>query len=281
MAVRHDRSLVADARSVDTDTHRQRAARRAGDRAPRDALPLRAGQPPTLACMQKLFVLFVTLCSALGGTAVHSAESQCFGTVAHGHLEGGVKLPQSGPNFEAYSSIGWAAGRTYVHSKVAAVVIAAYAPLPARSESSRFVYGETGWAAGGRFRPHRSHQNGLSVDFFVPVLDAHGHPTKLPIGLTNRLGYGIGFDPRGRFEGYTIDFESIAEHLYQLDVAARAHGVGISMVIFDRQYLPKLFATSKGAYIRDHIPFMKGTPWVRHDEHYHVDFSVPCQPDAG
>ena len=29
--------------SVDADTHRQRAARRAGDRAPRGALPVRAG----------------------------------------------------------------------------------------------------------------------------------------------------------------------------------------------------------------------------------------------
>jgi hypothetical protein len=30
-------------KSVDTDTHRQRAARRAGDRANRGALPVRAG----------------------------------------------------------------------------------------------------------------------------------------------------------------------------------------------------------------------------------------------
>jgi hypothetical protein len=34
---------VRSNRSVDTDTHRQRAARRAGDRAPRGALPVRAG----------------------------------------------------------------------------------------------------------------------------------------------------------------------------------------------------------------------------------------------
>lgn len=23
---------------------------------------------------------------------------------------------------------------------------------------------------------------------------------------------------------------------------------------------------------------MKGRPWVRHDEHYHVDFALPCKP---
>jgi len=34
---------VQSNKSVDTDTHRQRAARRAGDRAPCGALPVRAG----------------------------------------------------------------------------------------------------------------------------------------------------------------------------------------------------------------------------------------------
>ena len=27
--------------------------------------------------------------------------------------------------------------------------------------------------------------------------------------------------------------------------------------------------------------FMKGKPWVRHDEHYHVDFAAPCKPHSG
>jgi penicillin-insensitive murein endopeptidase len=231
--------------------------------------------------MQKRFAFLAALCVAAALCAAHASESQCFGTAAKGHLEGGVKLPQSGPNFEAYSSIGWIAGRTYVHSRVADIVLAAYGRLAAHEANLRFVYGETGWESGGRFRPHRSHQNGLSVDFFVPVRDGNGKPTTLPIGLANKLGYGIEFDSKGRFEQYTIDFEAIGEHLYQLDVSARARGVGIAMVIFDSQYLPMLFATSRGAYLSQNIPFMKGKPWVRHDEHYHVDFSIRCAPNAG
>ncbi|WP_255357300.1 hypothetical protein [Xylophilus sp. Leaf220] len=27
-----------------------------------------------------------------------------------------------------------------------------------------------------------------------------------------------------------------------------------------------------------HLPFLKGAPSVRHDEHYHVDFDLPCKP---
>jgi len=29
------------------------------------------------------------------------------------------------------------------------------------------------------------------------------------------------------------------------------------------------------------LNFMKGEAWVRHDEHYHVDFAVPCKPLSG
>lgn len=219
-------------------------------------------------------------CSALAFPAAGASESQCFGSVSNGRLQGGVKLPASGANFEAYSAMGWAAGRTYVHSKVAEVILSSYEALAVRMAGVRFVYGETGWASGGSFKPHRSHQNGLSVDFFVPVRDRAGKPAVLPIGVTNKLGYDIEFDRGGRFGEYTIDYDAIAEHLYQLDVAARARGVGIAMVIFDPQYMPRLLATSRGAYIRQHVPFMKGRPWVRHDEHYHVDFSVRCKANA-
>lgn len=210
-----------------------------------------------------------------------AAESQCFGTVNKGRIEGSVKLPTSGSNFAAYSSLGAAVGRTHVHSKVAEIVAAAYAALAVSDSSLTFVYGETGWPSGGRIRPHRSHQNGLSVDFFVPVRNVAGQSVPLPTGITNRLGYDIEFDKDARYREYNIDFAAIAEHLYQLHAAAKVGGLGIALVIFDTQYLPRLFATPRGAYLQQNLPFMKGQPWVRHDEHYHVDFAVACAPDAG
>jgi hypothetical protein len=39
-----------------------------------------------------------------------------------------------------------------------------------------------------------------------------------------------------------------------------------------------LFQTKRGSYLRTTLPFMKATPWIKHDEHYHVDFSLPCRP---
>ncbi|WLI89944.1 penicillin-insensitive murein endopeptidase [Massilia sp. R2A-15] len=207
-----------------------------------------------------------------------AVTSQCYGRVANGRIENSVKLPASGPNFTAYSAWGSAAGRTHVHSTTAEIMLAAYRALEAGSPQVRYVYGETGWPAGGRFRPHQTHQNGLSVDFFVPVRDQTGKSVALPTGLTTKMGYAIEFDADGRYGAYRIDFPAIAEHLYQLDVAAKAHHAGIAMVIFDTAYLPRLFVTPRGQYLQQHLSFMKGKPWVRHDEHYHVDFAVPCKP---
>lgn len=210
----------------------------------------------------------------------HGVESTCFGTVSHGRLENGVRLPLNGPNFSAYSSLGVNIGRTYVHSKVLRVVVAAYLALEKSAPAKVFVYGETGWPSGGRIQPHRTHQNGLSVDFFVPVRDSRGRSLPIPTSVANRFGYDIEFDKDGRFEGYTIDFEAMAEHLCRLHAAAKAQRVGIALVILDPRYLPKLFATTRGPFLQRNLKFMQGAAWVRHDEHYHVDFAVPCKSDG-
>ena len=203
--------------------------------------------------------------------------SQCYGSVSKGRLEGGVQLPASGGNFVAYSALGTAAGRTYVHAQVADVIAASYAALRLQSADTRYVYGETGLQLGGRFAPHRTHQNGLSVDFFVPVRNAAGQSVALPTNPTNRLGYDIEFNAQGQFGEYTIDFAALAEHLAQLHLAAKVRGVGVALVIIEPAFLPKLYATPRGAYLQKNLTFMKGKPWVRHDEHYHVDFLVACK----
>jgi penicillin-insensitive murein endopeptidase len=161
------------------------------------------------------------------------------------------------------------------------VVVAAYAALERSAPGKHFVYGESGWAGGGRIQPHRTHQNGLSVDFFVPVLDASGRSVPIPTEVTNRFGYDIEFDTAARFGEYAIDFDALAEHVYQLHVAARARGVGIALVIFDPPFLSRLFATPRGQSLQQNLNFMKHAAWVRHDEHYHVDFAVPCRPIGG
>ena len=207
-----------------------------------------------------------------------NADSTCFGIKSNGRLENAVQLPVKGSNFSAYSSIGASIGRTYVHSKTAKIIIDAYSALEKSALGKVFIYGETGWPSGGRFRPHRTHQNGLSVDFFVPVTDKSGLSAPLPTSIADKFGYNIEFDKDGKYKDYLIDFDAISEHIYQLHVAAQANGAKIDLVIFDPPFLPKLFATKRGAFLQSNIPFMKGNAWIRHDEHYHVDFAIPCKP---
>lgn len=224
-----------------------------------------------------LKVLVAVFCLGISNAAC-SVESTCFGTVNDGRIENSVPLPGNGPNFTAYSSLASTLGRTHVHSRVARIVSAAYRALEQTAPAKVFVYGETGWPSGGRFRPHRSHRNGLSVDFFVPVVDGAGRSVPLPTAASKTFGYDIEFDREGKYGSYRIDFEALAEHLYQLDLAAKAQGAGMALVIFDPPYLRKLFVTQRGAYLKAQLNFMKSKAWVRHDEHYHVNFAVVCQP---
>jgi penicillin-insensitive murein endopeptidase len=189
-----------------------------------------------------------------------------------------VQLPSSGANFVAYGNLGVDLGRTYVHSLVRQVILDAYAELQKTAPGKRYVYGETGFAHGGPISPHRSHQNGLAVDFMVPVLDDSNRSVRLPSTPANQFGYALEFGDDGRIPGLRIDFDAMAEHLYQTSLAAQRHGVAIERVIFDPPLMNKLFSSRPhGAELR-HLPFMKARPWVRHDEHYHIDSGVRCMP---
>jgi penicillin-insensitive murein endopeptidase len=203
--------------------------------------------------------------------------SVCYGDAVSGRLERGRRLPYSGDNYRAYSMLGFAVGRTYVHGTVRDVLLDAYAELAKSHPELRFIYGESGWARGGRFPPHKGHANGTAADFFVPVRTQEGKVSLLPISSFNLMGYGIQFDRNGQSGPNTIDFEAMALHLLALERAAHAHGIGIRRVIFDVNLQPRLAATKSGRVVFSRLAFNKRQAWVRHDEHYHVDFRVPCR----
>lgn len=210
--------------------------------------------------------------------AAMATDSTCYGTTSNGRLENACKLPYSGENFRAYSRAGGALGRTYVHCRVAEVVLAAYEDLRQQYPGKVFVYGETGWASGGSFKPHKTHQNGLSVDFMVPVVDKSGESVHLPGSVFNRYGYDVEFDARGRDGELTIDFEALAAHVLAIKRAADAKQVRIWRVIFDPQLQPFLHNTTAWPALEGQVTFSERQSWVRHDDHYHIDFDVPCEP---
>lgn len=210
------------------------------------------------------------------GVHVAASASTCYGSVARGKVVNAVQMPARGVNFRAYSALGVQAGRTYVHQRVRQVTLEAYAALAREVPGKLYVYGETGLKHGGPIPPHKTHQNGTSIDFMVPVRDRAGRTVPLPGTLQNSFGYGIEFDADGRAGDLAIDFDAMGEHLYQLALAAQERDVKIQKVIFDPALTARLLATRRGPFLRHVIPFMQARPWIRHDEHYHVDFGLDC-----
>ena len=209
--------------------------------------------------------------------SVYAQTSVCYGTTSNGKLESGVQLPTEGVNFVGYSTVARLMGRTYVHSEVKRVVVDAYRILAVEYPDKVFKYAETGFENGGEFKPHKTHRNGLSVDFMTPMLTADGESVHLPTHPLNKFGYNIEFDSRGNYDDLTIDYVGMAAHIVALHKSAKAKGYDLWRVIFDPKLQPGLFNTQYGAYLKRHVQFSKRRSWVRHDEHYHVDFSIPCK----
>ena len=111
----------------------------------------------------------------------------------------------------------------------------------------------------------------------TPVINADNKSVHLPTNPLNRFGYNIEFDAKGRYRDMTIDYEALAAHIVALHKAATQKGHDLWRVIFDPKLQPALFQTQYADYLKQHIQFSKRRSWVRHDEHYHVDFRVPCK----
>lgn len=205
-------------------------------------------------------------------------ESTCYGTPENGAIENAIQLPTKGSNYQAYSKQAIVLGRTYVHSNVYALLVDSYSTLESVLPETVFVYGESGAKHGGPFPPHKTHQNGLSVDFMVPVRIQMERSVYLPTNMSNKFGYGIEFDHTGHWQSFSIDFDAIVAHLLNLHSLAEKHGLKIKRVIFDPDLQKYLWQAKDGDKLHNKLHFSTKSSWVRHDEHYHVDFTGLCEP---
>lgn len=208
----------------------------------------------------------------------NSKASVCYGTRAHGALRNGIALPPFGKNYKSFSYVASLLGRTYVHSKVHQSIVETYQNLAIQHPEKIFMYAETGFKDGGKFYPHKTHQNGLSVDFMVTTLDKNKKAEYLPTHAINKYGYALEFNDQGILGNKKIDFTAMALHLYSLYQSSKKNGISIYQVILDPPLQKQLFKEQLGAYLKKNIRFSKHRTWVRHDEHYHVDFHIPCKP---
>lgn len=201
----------------------------------------------------------------------NAQASTSHGTAANGSIENAKRMYFRGDNFTTYSFPGYLAGRTFLHDQLRKAVKEAYAACETSCPGITFVLGETGLRKGGQFLPHRTHRNGLSVDFMSPLL-RKGRSYKTH-HLFNLWGYALEFDNKGKKGNLEIDYETMARHLHEMEKAAKQNGLTIRKVIFDPVLRPYLLASPSGEKIR-HLPFTKNRVTIRHDDHYHIDFAL-------
>jgi penicillin-insensitive murein endopeptidase len=221
-----------------------------------------------LAC-----IVLLALTGAVLGVRASLAEVANPAQIGSGRS---VTLPYSGKNFQAYSWFWHAVGRCYLKDTLGAAVLDAYKEMEIAIPDRRFIYGEIGWKNGGNFWPHRTHRQGLSVDFMTPVLRHKAEGTYVPDTLScmpwNLWGYGTRLEAAKNGDP-EIDAEACIAHLVALNKAVATYGLSIKLVIFDPPLLKILRASPNFRKIAG-LPFMEKAAWFPHDGHYHVDFAT-------
>lgn len=218
--------------------------------------------------------LLVMLLLQSGSARATEPDQISFGGGSCGKLKGGTSLPCSGENFHAFADTACALGRNYLHPLVQKTVVDGFKALATRGSKRQWQYGEMGKEEGGPLWPHKTHQNGLAADFFMPVVNKSGEAAEVPISAFNKFGYDLEFDKHGKLDDLVIDWQAVGEHLIALESTGKAHGVQIERIIITPDFHETLFRVNPN--LKRLAPlFMKKEAWVRHDEHYHIDFKIP------
>jgi penicillin-insensitive murein DD-endopeptidase len=206
------------------------------------------------------------------------AASKSIGTVSQGTLAHGKLIPFQGDNFGYYDTISYLDDRAFVHDKVLRAVLATYQDMAVAFPGRRFTIMECSKKTGGKIWPHRTHQNGMSIDFMVPM--SQGTAAFYGLDTLGFQHYLLEYNADGSISGQPdvkIDFDIVAVHLLALQKRATAQGLKISKVLFQKELLDELFASAHGAALRaSKLYFPTGLePLINqlHDNHYHVDFA--------
>ena len=228
--------------------------------------------------MYKHIIIFLLLISTISLSQKGSGESKAIGKVNNGKLKNGYKMPYYGKNFQYFSPFSYLVlNRAWLHSKIVKINLATYKKCEKKFPKHKFLVMECAKKHGGKMNPHRTHQNGTSVDYGTPLLK-----NGKPYHLHNHFGifhYLMEFDKHGNYctnKKVKIDFETMAQHLLILDKQARKNGLYINKVIFKINLKDDLYKSKSGKKLKlRKIYFARKLPKRiddLHDDHYHVDF---------
>lgn len=204
--------------------------------------------------------------------------SKSLGTVSAGKLENAKLIPFEGNNYQYFDTTSYLGGRAFLNDQLKKTILETYQELEKEQSGRKFFTMECSNKNGGKIFPHRTHQNGLSTDFMMPLLKQ-----KKPYYALDTIGashYWLDFDDKGNYsndKSISIDFELVALHILKLNENAMKNGLRISKVIIKIELKDELFAGPYGQRLKNSgIYIVKSlTPLINslHDDHYHIDFA--------
>lgn len=230
-----------------------------------------------------IFISFIGFCqtSKIGKYINDNKDNELAsiskGSVSEGSLINGKLFPFSGPNFHYFDTLSYINNRAYLNHKVKEAVLETYTDLKNEMPDRQFCIMECSNKNGGKITPHRTHQNGLSIDFMVPLLK--NQKPYYGLDTIGRKHYFLDFNEQGQYSFDTsvyIDFDLIAKHIILLNKQLNKRKLKISKVIFKIELKDKLYATPNGKLLKKSGIYLAQqlTPLINglHDDHYHVDF---------
>jgi penicillin-insensitive murein endopeptidase len=206
-----------------------------------------------------------------------TSKSISVGTVSNGSLKNGKLIPYRGTNFQYFDSMSYVSHRAFVHHKVKKAVIASYKALESVN-NRQYTIMECSNKNGGKIYPHRTHQNGLSIDFMMPL--KKNNKPYYGLDQTGAGHYLLKFDQNGRLaddKSIEIDFDATVLHILTLEKEARKNGLRIKKIIINTDLKDELYAAKNGTQLKSRGIYVvqKLTPMINalHDDHYHIDFA--------
>ena len=230
-----------------------------------------------------MFVLSVGCVTTSYSRAILSKNNTT--SVVNGHLEGTRSLPPRGKGYRTYSYFGSAIGRQYAHHKVIQTLEVSFANLY-ESTGQTFDIAEIGAKHGGKFLPHFTHREGMSVDIMTPMKKGDD-PARLGTSPFSLWGYCWHIDPKSNKKNglkwdapstskyptlcptipieskIEVDFDMLRKMITELNLTAKQEGGSVAFVIVAPAFVPHL----KGLGVR-----LSTRASLVHDDHIHVEF---------
>lgn len=215
----------------------------------------------------------------ISGNRDNNNPSTSSGTVSGGKLTNGKLFPFQGVNYQYFDTTSYINNRAFLNDKIRTVALASYNQLEKEIPGRKFFIMECSNKNGGKIFPHRTHQNGLSIDFMMPLIKGNNPCYELDTIGANH--YWLDFDNNGKYSGdknISIDFDLVARQILSLETHARNNGYKIQKVIIKTEFKNLIFATPHGKKLKESNIYLVNslTPLINslHDDHFHVDFEI-------